>query len=202
MTNPIRVLIAEDQSLVRGALTALLNTEPDIEVVAGCGSGTKVAELVAKHSVDVALLDIEMPGMNGIDAAKSIADTDCRSLIVTTFGRSGYVKRALEAGIDGFLIKDTHPDELADAIRRVHSGLRVIDPKLAQDILFAPDNPLSEREIEVCRLLVRGLGSADIASQLHLSGGTVRNHVSAIMAKTLAGNRFEAARRAEANGWI
>ncbi|MBE7340193.1 response regulator transcription factor [Corynebacterium aurimucosum] len=202
MTNAIRVLIAEDQSLVRGALTALLNTEPDIEVVAGCGSGTEVAELVAKHSVDVALLDIEMPGMNGIDAAKSIAGTDCRSLIVTTFGRSGYVKRALEAGIDGFLVKDTPPDELADAIRRVHSGLRVIDPQLAQDILFAPDNPLSEREIEVCRLLVRGLGSADIASQLHLSGGTVRNHVSAIMAKTRAGNRFEAARRAEANGWI
>ncbi|HCT9180523.1 MULTISPECIES: response regulator transcription factor [Corynebacterium] len=202
MTNAIRVLIAEDQSLVRGALTALLNTEPDIEVVAGCGSGTEVAELVAKHSVDVALLDIEMPGMNGIDAAKSIASTDCRSLIVTTFGRSGYVKRALEAGIDGFLVKDTPPDELADAIRRVHSGLRVIDPQLAQDILFAPDNPLSEREIEVCRLLVRGLGSADIASQLHLSGGTVRNHVSAIMAKTRAGNRFEAARRAEANGWI
>ena len=196
------MLIAEDQSLVRGALTALLNTEPDIEVVAGCGSGTEVAELVAKHSVDVALLDIEMPGMNGIDAAKSIASTDCRSLIVTTFGRSGYVKRALEAGIDGFLVKDTPPDELADAIRRVHSGLRVIDPQLAQDILFAPDNPLSEREIEVCRLLVRGLGSADIASQLHLSGGTVRNHVSAIMAKTRAGNRFEAARRAEANGWI
>lgn len=202
MTNAIRVLIAEDQSLVRGALTALLSTEPDIEVVAGCGSGTEVAELVAKHSVDVALLDIEMPGMNGIDAAKSIASTDCRSLIVTTFGRSGYVKRALEAGIDGFLVKDTPPDELADAIRRVHSGLRVIDPQLAQDILFAPDNPLSEREIEVCRLLVRGLGSADIASQLHLSGGTVRNHVSAIMAKTRAGNRFEAARRAEANGWI
>ncbi|OFP71797.1 response regulator transcription factor [Corynebacterium sp. HMSC078C09] len=202
MTNAIRVLIAEDQSLVRGALTALLNTEPDIEVVAGCGSGTEVAELVAKHSVDVALLDIEMPGMNGIDAAKSIASTDCRSLIVTTFGRSGYVKRALEAGIDGFLVKDTPPDELADAIRRVHSGLHVIDPQLAQDILFAPDNPLSEREIEVCRLLVRGLGSADIASQLHLSGGTVRNHVSAIMAKTRAGNRFEAARRAEANGWI
>ena len=145
MTNAIRVLIAEDQSLVRGALTALLNTEPDIEVVAGCGSGIKVAELVAKHSVDVALLDIEMPGMNGIDAAKSIASTDCRSLIVTTFGRSGYVKRALEAGIDGFLVKDTPPDELADAIRRVHSGLRVIDPQLAQDILFAPDNPLSER---------------------------------------------------------
>lgn len=202
MTTPIRVLIAEDQSLVRGALTALLNAEPDIDVVADCSSGTEVSGLVAQHSVDVALLDIEMPGMNGIDAAHTIADTGCRSLIVTTFGRSGYVKRALQAGVDGFLVKDTPPDELADAIRRVHSGLRVIDPQLAQDILFAPDNPLSEREIEVCRLLVRGLGSADIASQLHLSGGTVRNRVSAIMAKTRAGNRFEAARRAEANGWI
>ena len=136
MTSPIRVLIAEDQSLVRGALTALLNTEPDIEVVAGCSSGVEVADLVAKHRVDVAILDIEMPGMNGIDAAKTIAATDCRSLIVTTFGRSGYVKRALEAGVDGFLVKDTPPDELADAIRRVHSGLRVIDPQLAQDILL------------------------------------------------------------------
>lgn len=202
MTASIRVLIAEDQSLVRGALTALLNTEPDIEIVADCASGTEVAALVAKHSVDVALLDIEMPGMNGIDAAQTIADTGCRSLIVTTFGRSGYVKRALQAGVDGFLVKDTPPDELADAIRRVHSGMRVIDPQLAQDILFSPDNPLSEREVEVCRLLLRGLGSADIASQLHLSGGTVRNHVSAIMAKTRAANRFEAARRAEANGWI
>ena len=150
----------------------------------------------------MALLDIEMPGMNGIDAAKTIAATDCRSLIVTTFGRAGYVKRALDAGVDGFLVKDTPPDELADAIRRVHAGLRVIDPQLAQDILFAPDNPLSEREIEVCRLLVRGLGSADIEAQLHLSGGTVRNHISAIMSKTGAANRFEAARRAETNGWI
>lgn len=202
MTSPIRVLIAEDQSLVRGALTALLNTEPDIEVVAGCSSGVEVADLVAKHRVDVAILDIEMPGMNGIDAAKTIAATDCRSLIVTTFGRSGYVKRALEAGVDGFLVKDTPPDELADAIRRVHSGLRVIDPQLAQDILFAPDNPLSEREIEMCRLLVHGLGSTAIAAQLHLSGGTVRNHISAIMSKTGATNRFEAARRAETNGWI
>lgn len=202
MTSPIRVLIAEDQSLVRGALTALLNTEPDIEVVAGCSSGVEVADLVAKHRVEVAILDIEMPGMNGIDAAKTIAATDCRSLIVTTFGRSGYVKRALEAGVDGFLVKDTPPDELADAIRRVHSGLRVIDPQLAQDILFAPDNPLSEREIEVCRLLVHGLGSTAIAAQLHLSGGTVRNHISAIMSKTGATNRFEAARRAETNGWI
>lgn len=202
MTSPIRVLIAEDQSLVRGALTALLNTEPDIEIVAGCSSGVEVADLVAKHRVDVAILDIEMPGMNGIDAAKTIAATDCRSLIVTTFGRSGYVKRALEAGVDGFLVKDTPPDELADAIRRVHSGLRVIDPQLAQDILFAPDNPLSEREIEVCRLLVHGLGSTAIAAQLHLSGGTVRNHISAIMSKTGATNRFEAARRAETNGWI
>jgi len=202
MTSPIRVLIAEDQSLVRGALTALLNTEPDIEVVAGGSSGVEVADLVAKHRVDVAILDIEMPGMNGIDAAKTIAATDCRSLIVTTFGRSGYVKRALEAGVDGFLVKDTPPDELADAIRRVHSGLRVIDPQLAQDILFAPDNPLSGREIEVCRLLVHGLGSTAIAAQLHLSGGTVRNHISAIMSKTGATNRFEAARRAETNGWI
>ena len=202
MTALIRVLIAEDQSLVRGALTALLNTEPDMKVVAECSSGVEVARLAAELSVDVALLDIEMPGMNGIDAAQTLDGSACRSLIVTTFGRAGYVKRALDAGVDGFLVKDTPPDQLADAIRRVHSGLRVIDPQLAQDILFSPDNPLTEREIDVCRLLVRGAGSADIASSLHLSGGTVRNHISAIMSKTGAANRFEAARRAETNGWI
>ena len=198
----IRVLLAEDQSLVRGALIALLNAEPDIEVVAECATGTEAVALAQQHPIDVALLDIEMPGMNGIDAAKELAGNRCRCLIVTTFGKAGYVKRAMEVGVDGFIVKDTPPEELADAIRRVHVGLRVIDPTLAQESLLTPDNPLSERETEVCQQLFEGQSSPSIAKALHLSPGTVRNHISSIMAKTGAGNRYEAAHLAKTNGWI
>lgn len=198
----IRVLLAEDQSLVRGALIALLNAEPDIEVVAECATGTEAVALAQEQPIDVALLDIEMPGMNGIDAAKELAGNRCRCLIVTTFGKAGYVKRAMEVGVDGFIVKDTPPEELADAIRRVHAGLRVIDPTLAQESLLTPDNPLSERETEVCQQLFEGKSSPAIAKALHLSPGTVRNHISSIMAKTGAGNRYEAAHVAKTNGWI
>ncbi|WP_293819176.1 response regulator transcription factor [uncultured Corynebacterium sp.] len=198
----IRVLLAEDQSLVRGALIALLNAEPDIEVVAECATGTEAVALVQEQPIDVALLDIEMPGMNGIDAAKELAGNRCRCLIVTTFGKAGYVKRAMEVGVDGFIVKDTPPEELADAIRRVHAGLRVIDPTLAQESLLTPDNPLSERETEVCQQLFEGKSSPAIAKALHLSPGTVRNHISSIMTKTGAGNRYEAAHLAKTNGWI
>ena len=198
----IRVLLAEDQSLVRGALIALLNAEPDIEVVAECATGTEAVALARKQPIDVALLDIEMPGLNGIDAAKELAGDRCRCLIVTTFGKAGYVKRAMEVGVDGFIVKDTPPEELADAIRRVHAGLRVIDPTLAQESLLTPDNPLSERETEVCQQLFEGKSSLSIAKALHLSPGTVRNHISSIMAKTGAGNRYEAAHLAKTNGWI
>lgn len=198
----IRVLLAEDQSLVRGALIALLNAEPDIEVVAECATGTEAVALAQEKPIDVALLDIEMPGMNGIDAAKELAGNRCRCLIVTTFGKAGYVKRAMEVGVDGFIVKDTPPEELADAIRRVHAGLRVIDPTLAQESLLTPDNPLSERETEVCQQLFEGKSSPAIAKALHLSPGTVRNHISSIMTKTGAGNRYEAAHVAKTNGWI
>lgn len=198
----IRVLLAEDQSLVRGALIALLNAEPDIEVVAECATGTEAVALAQEQPIDVALLDIEMPGMNGIDAAKELAGNRCRCLIVTTFGKAGYVKRAMEVGVDGFIVKDTPPEELADAIRRVHAGLRVIDPTLAQESLLTPDNPLSERETEVCQQLFEGKSSPAIAKALHLSPGTVRNHISSIMTKTGAGNRYEAAHVAKTNGWI
>lgn len=198
----IRVLLAEDQSLVRGALIALLNAEPDIEVVAECATGTEAVALAQEQPIDVALLDIEMPGLNGIDAAKELAGNRCRCLIVTTFGKAGYVKRAMEVGVDGFIVKDTPPEELADAIRRVHVGLRVIDPTLAQESLLTPDNPLSERETEVCQQLFEGKSSPSIAKTLHLSPGTVRNHISSIMAKTGAGNRYEAAHLAKTNGWI
>lgn len=200
--NPIRVLLAEDQSLVRGALVALLSAEPDIEVVAECATGTEAVGLVLEHPIDVALLDIEMPGINGLDVAKELAGHPCRCLIVTTFGKAGYVKRAMEAGVDGFIVKDTPPEELAEAIRRVHAGLRVIDPTLARDSLLVPDNPLSDRETQVCQQLFQGKSSPAIAKALHLSPGTVRNHISSIMSKTGAGNRFEAAHLAKANGWI
>lgn len=200
--NRIRVLIAEDQSLVRGALVALLGSETDIEVVAECATGTEAIDLVQQQPIDVALLDIEMPGLNGLDVADKLAGHPCRCLIVTTFGKAGYVKRAMKVGVDGFIVKDTPPDELADAIRRVHSGLRVIDPTLARDSLLVPDNPLSERESEVCQQLFQGKSAPAIAKALHLSPGTVRNHISSIMAKTGAANRFEAAHLAKANGWI
>ncbi|TYR15034.1 response regulator transcription factor [Corynebacterium urealyticum] len=198
----IRVLLAEDQSLVRGALVALLSAEPDIEVIAECATGTEALRLVQEHPIDVALLDIEMPGLNGLDVAKELSGHPCRCLIVTTFGKAGYVKRAMESGVDGFIVKDIPPEEFADAIRRVHAGLRVIDPTLARDSLLAPDNPLSDRETQVCQQLFQGKSSPAIAKALHLSPGTVRNHISSIISKTGAGNRFEAAHLAKANGWI
>lgn len=202
MPETIRVLIAEDQSLVRGALVALLETEPDISVVAQCATGAEVAGLVAKHSVDVALLDIEMPGKNGLDAAAELQGTGCRSLIVTTFGRGGYVKRALETGVSGFVVKDTPPEKLAEDIRRVHSGLKVIDPALAQETIFIQENPLNAREQEVAKFVLKGSGTHQIARKVHLSNGTVRNIVSSLIAKTAAENRFEAATTARARGWI
>ena len=202
MPETIRVLIAEDQSLVRGALVALLETEPDISVVAQCATGVEVAGLVAKHSVDVALLDIEMPGKNGLDAAAELQGTGCRSLIVTTFGRGGYVKRALETGVSGFVVKDTPPEKLAEDIRRVHSGLKVIDPALAQETIFIQENPLNTREQEVAKFVLQGSGTHQIARKVHLSNGTVRNIVSSLIAKTAAENRFEAATTARARGWI
>ena len=202
MPETIRVLIAEDQSLVRGALVALLETEPDISVVAQCATGAEVAGLVAKHSVDVALLDIEMPGKNGLDAAVELQGTGCRSLIVTTFGRGGYVKRALETGVSGFVVKDTPPEKLAEDIRRVHSGLKVIDPALAQETIFIQENPLNTREQEVAKFVLQGSGTHQIARKVHLSNGTVRNIVSSLIAKTAAENRFEAATIAQAQGWL
>ena len=202
MPETIRVLIAEDQSLVRGALVALLETEPDISVVAQCATGAEVAGLVAKHSVDVALLDIEMPGKNGLDAAAELQGTGCRSLIVTTFGRGGYVKRALETGVSGFVVKDTPPEKLAEDIRRVHSGLKVIDPALAQETIFIQENPLNTREQEVAKFVLKGSSTHQIARKIHLSNGTVRNIVSSLIAKTAAENRFEAATIAQAQGWL
>lgn len=191
----IRVLIADDQDLIRGALAALLNAEPDIEVVADCGSGHEVSALVDEHEVDVALLDIEMPG-----CPLEIPLPRCAVLIVTTFGRPGYLRRALAAGARGFVVKDTPAPELADAIRKVHAGLRVVDPHLLQQAMF--DSPLTDREAQVCRAALTGADTRTIAADLHMSHGTVRNHLSSIITKTNAGNRFEAARIALDQGWI
>lgn len=200
----IKVLLADDQALVRGALAALLSLEPDIEVVAEVGRGDEVHAAVESSGAEVALLDIEMPGMTGLEVAcdlraKGVA---CRSLIVTTFGRAGYVRRALEAGASGFVVKDTPAAELAEAVRRVHAGLRVIDPTLAAESLYEGLNPLTPREQEVLREALTGAPVATIAAKVYLSPGTVRNHLSSAIGKTGTSTRAEAARAAQDNGWL
>ncbi|GAA4042298.1 response regulator transcription factor [Arthrobacter methylotrophus] len=200
----IRLVIADDQALVRGALVALLGLEPDIEVVAELGDGTGVAAAVVEHSADVAMLDVEMPGLDGISAAAAVrrAAPSCRVLMVTTFGRPGYLKRAMQAGASGFVVKDTPARQLAEAVRRVHQGLRVVDPALAAESLTAGDSPLTEREGEVLKAASDGGTVADIAKSAMLSEGTVRNYLSAAMAKTGGRTRAEAVRIAEDNGWL
>lgn len=200
----IRILIADDQALVRGALATLLGLESDLEVVAQVGSGRQALERVAAGGVDVALLDIEMPDGDGLWAAERIAASHAatRSLIVTTFGRPGYLSRAVAAGASGFIVKDTPPSQLAEAIRKVAAGLRVIDPALAQESVLLGPNPLTEREREVLRLAGSGMDAPRIAAALHLGEGTVRNYLSSAIAKTRARNRVEAARTAESNGWL
>jgi two-component system response regulator DesR len=200
----IRLLLADDQALVRGALAALLALEPDLEVVAQVGSGDAVLDAVREHRPDVALLDVEMPGLDGIAAAAAVRAEfpDVRVLIVTTFGRPGFLRRALQAGASGFVVKDTPAAELADAVRRVHSGLRVVDPTLATDSLVAGESPLTPRETEVLRAARDGASVAVVAGRLFLTEGTVRNHLSSAIGKTGTGNRAEAVRIAEDNGWL
>jgi two-component system response regulator DesR len=200
----IRLLLADDQALVRGALSALLSLEPDLEVVAEVGSGDEVVPASLEHRPDVALLDVEMPGMDGIAATAALREAvpDVRVLIVTTFGRPGYLRRALQAGASGFVVKDTPAAQLADAVRRVHAGLRVVDPALATDSLVAGESPLTARETDVLRAARDGSSVAAIAARLFLSEGTVRNHLSAAIGKTGATNRAEAVITADGNGWL
>jgi two-component system response regulator DesR len=200
----VRLLLADDQALVRGALAALLDLEPDLEVVAEVGRGDAVAEAARKVKPDVALLDVEMPGLDGIAAAKALraAVPTCRVLIVTTFGRPGYLRRAMEAGASGFVVKDTPARQLADAVRRVHAGMRVVDPTLAAETLATGDSPLTDRETDVLRAARAGGTVADLAKELHLSEGTVRNYLSAAIGKTGARTRAEAVRLADQNGWL
>jgi two-component system response regulator DesR len=200
----IRILLAEDQGMVRGALASLLNLEPDIEVVGQVPGGDQVVAEALRLAPDVALLDIEMPGLDGLAAAEALrqAVPTCRVLILTTFGRPGYLRRAMDAGASGFLVKDGPVELLADAIRRVLAGERVIDPKLAIAALSAGDNPLSPRERDVLRASADGSTATDIAQRLHLSEGTVRNYLSSAIQKTNARNRLEAATTATENGWL
>ena len=201
---PIRVLLAEDQSLVRGALVALLSMEDDIEVVAQVASGDAVVPTALELRPDVAMLDIEMPGMDGIAAAAALrtAVPGCHVLIVTTFGRPGYLRRAMEAGATGFVLKDAPASQLAVAIRQVAAGRRVVDPALALDALSDGANPLSDREREVLAAATDQATVADIAAAMSLSEGTVRNHLSAAIQKVGARNRAEAARIARDKGWL
>jgi two-component system response regulator DesR len=200
----IRILLAEDQQMVRGALAALLGLEPDLEVVAQVSSGDRVVATAREVRPDIALLDIEMPGLDGIAAAAALRQAlpECRVLILTTFGRPGYLRRAMEAGASGFLVKDAPPEQLADAIRVALAGGRVVDPGLAASALSAGPNPLSARERDVLVAAADGSTIADIARRLALSEGTVRNYLSSGIQKTGARNRIEAVQAAERNGWL
>jgi two-component system response regulator DesR len=200
----IRLLIADDQALVRGAIAALLGLEPDIEVVAEVGRGDEVLAAALESRADVALLDVDMPGLDGIAAAAEVraAAPACRVLMVTTFGRPGYLRRALQAGAGGFVVKDTPARQLADAVRRIHRGLRVVDPALAAETLASGESPLTGRETDVLRAAAHGGTVANIAQATFLSEGTVRNYLSSAMGKTGARTRAEAVRAAEDNGWL
>jgi two-component system, NarL family, response regulator DesR len=200
----IRLLLADDQALVRGAIASLLDLEPDLEIVAQVGRGDEVVDAARAAKADVALLDVEMPGLDGLATARRLRAEypSCRALIVTTFGRPGYVRLALEAGASGFLVKDTPSGQLAAAVRRVAAGERVIDPTLAAESLAAGPSPLSPRETDVLIAIRQGSSSAEVAAQLHLSEGTVRNHLSSAIGKTGARNASEAARIAAENGWL
>lgn len=197
------MVIAEDQGMVLGALAALLEIEGDISVIAQARNGKDALQAVLAHKPDLFLTDIEMPEMTGLDVAAELKRRrfPVRVIILTTFARAGYLRRALEAGASGYLLKDMRAEQLADAVRRVHQGLRVIDPELATEA-WAEADPLTDRERQVLRLAGEGLPSSDIALDLGLSEGTVRNYLSEAISKLGAGNRIEAARMARAKGWL
>jgi two-component system, NarL family, response regulator DesR len=199
----IRLVLAEDQALVRGALAALLGLETDLQVVAEAGDGEAAWQAVRAHAPDLLVTDIEMPGLTGLDVALKVQEAGLatRVVIITTFARAGYLRRAMDAGVRGYLLKDAPSEQLAAALRQVHRGGRVVDPQLAV-AAWGEDDPLTERERQVLRLAGEGVKSADIAERLHLSHGTVRNYLSEAIGKMGAANRIEAYRTARAKGWL
>jgi two-component system, NarL family, response regulator DesR len=200
----IRVLLADDETLIRDALAGLLGLEDDLVVVATAASGTEAVDAGRLHRPDVAVLDLQMPGLDGIAAAQRLAVEvpGCRSIIVTSHGRPGYLKRALTAGVSGFLPKTVSARVLADVVRQVHGGGRYVDPELAAEAISAGDSPLTPREADVLELAADGSGIEDIARRAHLSPGTVRNYLSAAATKLGAANRHEAVHVARRHGWI
>jgi two-component system response regulator DesR len=201
---PIRVVLAEDQAMVLGALAALLDLEPDIEVIACAANGRDALKAVEQNNPDVLVTDIEMPAMTGLEvaAALKISRPNVRTIILTTFARPGYLRRALDSGARGYLLKDRPAAELADAVRRVHQGLRVVDPGLATEAWSADEDPLTDRERQILQRAGEGRSSSEISADLRLSEGTVRNYLSEAIAKLGASNRIDAARIARAKGWL
>jgi two-component system response regulator DesR len=199
----IRVLLAEDQAMVRGALTALLKLEPDIDVVGAAADGEEAWRAIQQLKPDLLVTDIEMPGLTGIELAQRVQRYEIPSkvVIVTTFARAGFLRRALDAGVSGYLLKDAPAEQLAEALRKVHRGGRAIDPQLALEA-WSGDDPLNDRERQVLRLAGEGMSAVEIAEQLHLSQGTVRNYLSEAIGKLGVGNRIEAFRLARQKGWL
>ena len=204
MTTPIRVVLAEDQAMVLGALSALLELETDISVVARAANGRDARDAVDRLSPNVLVTDIEMPVMTGLELAAELraSHPSVRTIILTTFARPGYLRRAMDAGARGYLLKDRPAAELADAVRRVHKGMRVVDPALATEAWNAEIDPLTERERQILQRAGDGRSSTEIAVELHLSEGTVRNYLSEAIAKLGASNRIDAARIARVKGWL
>ncbi|MGP4040013.1 response regulator [Gracilibacillus sp. D59] len=197
----IRIVLAEDQQLLLGALGALLDLEEDMEVVGKANNGEEVLELVKKEMPDICLMDIEMPVMTGLDAAEQLRNHSCKVIILTTFARPGYFERAKNAGISGYLLKDSPSEDLAQSIRQIMRGKRVYSPELI-DIAFSEENPLTRREIEVMKLLAEGKTTKNIAKELFLSNGTVRNYISVILDKLEVNNRIEAIAKVNEKGWL
>lgn len=204
MSRSIRVVLAEDQAMVLGALEALLELEPDISVVARAANGREALDAAARLAPDVLVTDIEMPAMTGLELAAALhtSHPQIRTIILTTFARPGYLRRALDAGARGYLLKDRPAAELAEAVRRVHQGLRVVDPALATEAWSAEPDPLTDRERQILQRAGDGRTSTEIANELRLSEGTVRNYLSEAIAKLGASNRVDAARIARAKGWL
>jgi two-component system response regulator DesR len=199
----IKVVIAEDQRMVLGALAALLSLERDVEVVAQATDGHAALAMVREHRPDVLITDVEMPGLSGLDVARALqTEAQTRVIVLTNFARAGYLRRALEAGVSGYVLKAQPAEELADAVRRVHRGLRVIDPQLAAESWGGDTDPLTPRQREILQLATEGASTAGIAARLGISAGTVRNYLSEAIAKLGAENRIDAARIARGKGWL